>query len=124
MDRDMDAIRDIVLALKESKTVINSAEGVDEDTFKFNAMLLIEAGLVLGKTVPGGGREGSVIPSAAVLFRLTWDGYDFADSIKEDAVWEKAKKNILIPAGSWTFGILSEYLKQELKAKFGLDGRP
>jgi hypothetical protein len=39
-----------------------------------------------------------------------WVGFEFADSIGDEDIWEKAKKNILRPAGSWTFGILSEYL--------------
>lgn len=124
MDRDMDAIRKIVLALKESKTVINKVDGVSDDVFKFNAMLLIEAGIVTGTTKPGGGRDGSVIPSAALLFRLTWAGCDFADSIKDDVLWAKAKKHILIPFGSWTFSVLCKYLKQEIEARLGLDGAP
>ena len=117
----MDAIRKIVIASKESDKAFSKIEGMDDDVFKFNTMLLVEAGLVIGKCPPSS-MSSSPVPMAALIYRLTWEGFDFADSIQDDAIWEKAKTHILKPAGSWTFGILTEYLKYEIKTKFGMNG--
>ena len=119
MDRDMDAIRQIILAVKDSDSPIKSVPEISADVFNFNAMLLIEAGFAQG-VIQESSRRNINVPSLVLIYRLTWDGFEFADSIKDDELWAKAKKFILKPAGSWTVGILSEYLKQEIKNKFGL----
>ena len=51
---------------------------------------------------------------AALIWRLTWAGQDFADAISSDTLWCKAKENVLKPAGSWTFDVLKEWLKAEI----------
>ncbi|MBU8910679.1 MAG: DUF2513 domain-containing protein [Desulfobacterales bacterium] len=119
MNRDMDAIRKILIAIRDADKAVSSVEGISDDTFKFNTMLLIEAGLILGKSMPNN-RSHSPVPAAVFINRLTWDGFEFADSIEDEAIWEKAKRYILKPAGSWTFGIFSEYLKYEIKTKLGM----
>lgn len=116
----MDDIRKILFAVRDSDTIVTGVEGVPDDSFKFNAMLLIEAGLVLGNTVMSS-RSHSVVPQTTTLYRLTWKGFDFMDSIKDDALWEKTKKHILKPTGSWTFGILKEFLKMEIKQGLGIN---
>lgn len=121
MDRDMDVIRQIVQAVKEANVVVKNVTGLDDDTFKFHAMLLIEAGLADGDWKENT-RKSTPIPSIAFIKRLTWDGFDFATETKEDTLWEKAKENILKPTGSWSFDILREYLQQQIKIKFGLYG--
>lgn len=120
MNRDMDAIRKILFAVKEANQAVSKVDGVEDDVFKFNAMLLIEAGLVLGASQPSG-RSSSPVPAATLIRRLTWEGYDFVDSIEDDDIWQKAKQKVLNPAGSWTFSILSEYIKYEIKTKLGMN---
>jgi hypothetical protein len=83
-------------------------------------MLLKEAGLIKGKVAPPSAMKGaSVIPSAAIIKDLTWLGHDFASSIKSDKVWDSSKER-LKKAGSWTFDLLLECLKQEAKKRIGL----
>jgi Hypothetical protein (DUF2513) len=118
MKRDMDIVRKIVLAVRGAPDVVNSVEGVSTEEFAFHAQLLEEAGLVT-VALQGGEKR---IARAAVIFRLTWAGQDFADSIIDDTLWKKAKENVLKPSASWTFGILVEYLKVEIKTRIpGLD---
>jgi len=121
MDRNMDVIRQIVQAVKEANAIVKNVDGLEDDTFRFHAMLLIEAGLADGDWKPNT-RKSTPIPSVAIINRLTWEGFNFAYEIEDDAVWEKAKKNILKPAGSWSFEILREYLQQQIKIKLGLNG--
>lgn len=114
MKRNMDIIRKIVLGLRDSDKLIDRVPDISEDDFLAHAELIIEAGLAKGKVIPSGRKQG---PEAVILFRLTWDGHDFADSITEDTLWNKAKENILKPSASWSFGILLEYLKYELRSR-------
>ncbi len=118
MDRDMDVIRKIVLATKEAKRVdISAIEGIDNETFCLNALLLIEAGLVKGRVLASG---DSAIPEVVDIFRLTWEGCDFADSIVDPGLWDKAKEHVIKPGVSWTFTILCTYLKALAAEKLGI----
>lgn len=116
MDRDMEVIKKIILAVKESDKFVTKVEGIPDDLFKFNAALLIESGLVLGKEMPSS-KSNTQIPFTVIVFRLTWDGFEFAELVKDETLWEKAKKHVLKPASGWTFSVLLEYLKQEAMAK-------
>lgn len=121
MHRDMDVIRKIVLAVRAAPDVVNSVEGISREDFAYHAQLLEEAGLV-SAAIQG---QGKRIAEAAVIFRLTWAGQDFADTIVDGTLWNKAKENIIKPSASWTFGILLEYLKFEIKRNIpGLDQVP
>jgi hypothetical protein len=111
MHRNMDIIRKIVLAVRNAENTVNSVEGITSKDFAYHAQLLEEAGLV-SAAIQG---QGKRIAEAAVIFRLTWAGEDFADSIKDDSLWNKAKENIIKPSASWTFGILLQYLEFEIK---------
>ncbi len=119
MNRDMDVIRKIVLASRDSDGAIKSIDGIDEKMFNFNAMLLDEAGLAecLIK-MPG---NNNTVPILAIVNRLTWNGFEFADSITDETIWNKAKEHLLKPASSWTFGLLFEYLKAEIKQKLAIE---
>ena len=75
----------------------------------YHAGLLIDAGLVEGRTVQG--NHGQII--GAVITRLTWAGHDFLDAARNDTVWNKAKEKMLKPGISWTFSMLAEFLKAE-----------
>lgn len=114
MKRDMDLIRRIVLALDEAEGSVTGLDGVETAAWAHHARLLIEAELCAGIVT----EFLSDDPPYVVLGRLTWKGYDFADSIREDTVWNKAKAKVIRPGASWTFGLLAEVLKQEIQAGF------
>jgi hypothetical protein len=111
MKRDMDLIRQIVLAVQTAPGPIFKVEGIDQQDFNVHTQLLEEAGLIVASLSKG--QMG--IPNKAAIFRLTWAGHDFADSITDDTLWKKAKDNVIKPSASWTFSILLEYLKFEIK---------
>lgn len=119
MQRDMDVVRRIVLALRDVDHPVDRLDGIDQEAYLMHAELLIEANLAQGTAVRTMDNRKSW-PSQVMLTRLTWAGHDFADSVVEDTIWKKAKENVLKPAGSWTFGLLTEYLKAELKMRLGL----
>ena len=112
MMRDMDLIRKIMLAARETEGVVNGIDGVDKEMFAAHVQLLDEAGLLVA-AINGTSKR---LPVAAIVYRLTWSGHDFADSIIDNTLWNKAKENVIKPASSWTFGILLEYLKAEIRS--------
>jgi len=119
MQRDMDIVRKIILAVRQAEAPVISVEGITPQQFAMHAQLLDEAGLVVASL--GGGEKRIAV--SAMIYRLTWDGYEFADSIIDDTLWKKAKENIMKPSASWTFSILLEYLKAEIRRHIpGLDG--
>jgi len=110
MDRDMDAIRKIVLAVKtaEEGVEVSSVGGLNDLIFNYNANLLIEAALAEGRKLESGYPPTI---SQVDLWKLTWAGHDFADAIKDETIWNKAKEKFIKPGVSFTFPILLEYLK-------------
>jgi hypothetical protein len=118
MQRDMDLVRQIILAVRDAHSHIAKLDGVDADTFCEHALLLQEAGLI----------EASINviqhkPKTAIIWRLTWAGHDFAQSIVDDTLWNKAKDNVIKPMASWTFAILVDYLRGEITRYIPL-GKP
>jgi len=120
MNRDMDVVRQIVLALRDATSQLHSLPDVPDEVFKYNAQLLIEEGLALGYSASGGMSGTGIVPAVLFLSRLTWDGHDFADSIADDTIWKRAKEKVIKPSASWTFAILKEYLKAEIKRHLGM----
>jgi len=109
MKRDMDLIRQMVLQVRNSNSSVSSMAGVDQELFMQHAQLLQEAGLADASLQVVQHRV-----CAAIIWRLTWAGQDFADAITEDTLWRKAKENVIKPMGSWTFGVLLDYLQGEI----------
>ena len=84
MKRDMDIIRRIVLAARDEATPVRSLDGVSADVFAEHVRLLEEAGLV-GAAVQLVQQRAT----AALVWRLTWAGHEFADAISSDTLWRK-----------------------------------
>lgn len=116
MKRDMESIRTILLAVRDADEAVLKITNMDAATFLFHAQLLQEAGLVIGK-VPTDNQNRA---KAAVLYRLTWNGHDFADSIADNTIWDKSKKRIIGPSVSWSFDILKDVVAATIKESLGL----
>lgn len=118
MHRDMEVVRQIITAVKEADGIsVSGVPGVSDEVFGFNAALLIEAGLIKGRIIEQGDPP---LPALVDIFRLTWQGCDFADSITDETVWKKAKEHVIKPGASWTFALLAEYLKGLISDQLGL----
>ena len=103
MKRDMGLIRRMLLTIEEhqdplddsrmAQSFIYTLEGANhsESEIDYNLVLLFEAGLVKGNLERV--MSGNVY---AFIEGLTWEGHDFLDAIRQDAVWqgvqEKAQK--------------------------------
>lgn len=120
MKRDFDLIRRLMKDIEnipagQRYTDIAYLTDYDPDTVYAHIDLLLNAGLIEGKTINLQRGIGGVI-----IKGLTWDGHDFLDAATDDTLWKKAKESILKPGASITFALLLEWLKTEIKKKIGI----
>jgi hypothetical protein len=116
--RDMELIRLLLLNVEHEegdndKPVI---EGYSDQALGHNCALIIEAGLAHGEVL----EDERGVPRGAVLLRLTWAGHDFLDSTRDSTTWNNAKNVVLKQGASWTFEMLKEYLKWEVRQRLHL----
>jgi len=113
MKRDIDLIRKIAFAIEAIKPseILEQMDGIEEDIFCAHLQLMIDAGLIGGKASHNA--DGSMYGWAN---RLTWAGHDFLDAARSDTLWNKAKQSIIAPGSSWTFGLLTDWLKAEIQS--------
>lgn len=112
MKRDMDLIRRIALEVEETGFghVLTGVDGVAKETFGIHAIWMHEAGLITARIQEFQSGE----PPRVEIRRLTWAGCEFADAIRSDTLWKKAKANVLKPGMSFTFDVLKDWLKAEI----------
>ncbi len=112
MKRDMDLIRSLVLTLegldlRAGGVATLDAEkiapaGISRAEVLYHWKLLVDAGWI-----DTGGRA----PLNGLSFRaLTWEGHDFADAVRDDAIWAMTKEGALKAKG-FTIGLLGDLAK-------------
>lgn len=116
MKRDMDVVRRIALETADMQFghVLTGLEGVSKEIFGQHAIWMEEAGLIkasIQEYVNGS-------PPTTLVRRLTWSGCEFADAVRSDTLWKKAKDNVIKPSGSFTFGLLKDWLAVEIREGF------
>ena len=112
----MDLIRLLLLRSEGDEPAREACEKFSVIELSYHVQLLLDAGLVEGQAIRG--PEGEFI--GAIVSRLTWAGHEFVQTMHDDTLWKKAKEHVLKPGASWSFEILKEWAKHELKVKLGL----
>jgi hypothetical protein len=115
MKRDMELIRSLLLE-KEQERAPEELAGYSLEEILYNTELMADAGLVVASFI----KDAGGVTRTAITERLTWAGHDFLDSTRDSKIWKKAKEQVLKSGASWTFDILREWVKYELKQKLGL----
>lgn len=112
MKRDMDLIRRIALETADLPYghSLHALDGVSKEAFGQHVVWMQEAGLVKAAVQEYMSND----PPAARVLRLTWDGCEFADAVRSDTLWKKAKDTVIKPASSFTFGVIRDFLRQEI----------
>jgi len=112
MKRDMDLVRRIALETAELKHGfgLDKLSGVPPEVFLVHVEWMEEAGLIKTRIT----RYQDATPPSPVVLRLTWDGCEFADSVRDDNLWKKAKETVIKPTSSFTFGVMRDWLRQEI----------
>ena len=92
MTRDMDLIREILLAIEaypESNAYDLNLSFTEhsEDEVSYHCRLLFDAGLIDAKFFPA-----NIGPDDWAIKGLTWAGHEFLEASRDDSRWNKAKK--------------------------------
>ena len=83
--------------------------------------LVIGAGLVNGKIARSQGARGDVISISG----LTWEGHEWVEMVRSQAVWNETKATLLEGAGALTYELTKAMAGKILRARLGLaDGNP
>jgi hypothetical protein len=122
MKRDMDLVRTILLKVEGDPKFDGSLhpangaelgiEGHCERAIAYNCAQLVEAGFLTGNTKHA--TQGMVI-----VGKLTWEGHEFLDAVRDPDIWRKTKERAKGLA-SVGLGFLWEIAKGEVKTKLGL----
>lgn len=114
MKRDMEIIRTILLNAEDGKYGYGQPirlEGHSDQVCAYHVALMLDAGLVDGEVL-----KTSECPyAAAMIHRLTSAGHDFCDGIRQDTIWNKAKRHIIKPGVSYGLPVLIEFVKLEVR---------
>ena len=106
MRRDMDLIRSMLKAVADSDAPMDAQAFTDDahpfPVIAYHADLLRQAGLADVSEVKDAG--GKIV--LATIGPLTWEGNDFLDAIRSDAVWSRTKRLVASRVGSASFEVL------------------
>lgn len=118
MKRNWDLIRKILFKAEETQppNQLRLKDFPDDDEYEitYHVQVLTDAGLI-DASICG---TTSLEPNDFILRRLTWNGHEFLESIKNDSIWNKIKDTFRKKGISMTFesiktislGLISKYL--------------
>ena len=118
MKRDMDLIREILLAIEASEVTQGAIRlklpGRTEDQVSYQIKMLSQAGLIIATDMSS--NDGfHWVPRS-----LTWEGHEFLDAARDNTVWNKAMSKLKETAASAPFEIVKAVVIKTCKDYFGV----
>ena len=97
MVRNWDTVRAILLKLEAAEAAhatltFDQVDGIDPQQAGYHMMLLQEADLIEAKILKSGSGDGAI--AMALARRLTWEGHEFLDKIRDPSMWGKIKAKV------------------------------
>ena|SRR3712207_3013464 len=130
MKRDMDLVRDILFALGKGTDLYLKPEGLDVQGFateevRSHLILLGDAGFVSSFPMPSTNLNGlkSFAKGRIGTYRLTWQGHEFLDTVRDPEIWRKTKAGAAKVGGLGVevlWGLAKEYVKAEVRDRLGV----
>jgi hypothetical protein len=133
MKRDMDLVREILIAIEDDprfdgSTFIGSHElyktaqreslaNYPPGELDYHLSMLIEQGYIKGRYPPA--TLSDFGPPSPLISKLTWEGHELCASIRDPDIWTKTKGRAGQIAAV-TFPIFVEIAKSEIKKRLGL----
>jgi DNA-binding transcriptional regulator GbsR (MarR family) len=118
MKRDMDLVRQILVAVDDATTTQGlrniKIEGYSKEQISYHVRLLANADFMDAVNFHGDNKD-HWIPR-----NLTWEGHELLDTIRNESVWNEAKERFKEQFVSMPFQILVPLLMQILKQQVGL----
>lgn len=123
MKRDMDIVREVLLAIEREQTrpdvCLERIElvGRSDDEVTYNVVLLEQAGLIDANISR---YEGGV---DYFVRGITWSGHELLDSIRDEKIWHQTKEGAKKAGGlalDLMWGLAKEYAKDAIKSATGM----
>lgn len=114
MMRDLDLVRKILLVTEAADRAVDESSLLESCCCKdmrqlaFHVELMTSYGLIVGK-VDYDGVSGT--PISVEVSSITWEGYDYLDTIRSPKVWAKAKETIAKTVGDTSLSVVKEACK-------------
>lgn len=120
MQRDMNLVREILLSLEGQSTGFAKhpvkIDGYEVETIGFHIYLLGEAGLLETEDIT---TYAAKSPQAMPI-SITWAGYDFLETSRNQSLWRKATKTVTDKGLPLIIDILKPLLIQLAKQELGI----
>jgi len=122
MKRDLDLVIKL-LQYFENRDSISAdqeveIEGYEKHVVDYHLRRMYEGGLLDAEAICSSTTATRVID--VIPFGLSWEGHEFLDAAKNDAVVEKAKRKVGDKLTSLPFSILKELLWSILRSELGI----
>lgn len=92
MKRDLELIRKILLTIEHGEQPLTIPDEAGA-RICYHVQLLIDRRFVEGKVAWGSDSSG-LVPMNCFTARMTMDGHDYLDSVRDPKVWEKTKSQL------------------------------
>jgi hypothetical protein len=120
MQRNMDLVRTILMRMENITPSYDrqgwGIQGFTQLEIRYHAYIMMQEGLIEGSDVTGTASAG--VPQAMAT-RLTWNGHEFLDLVRDQERWNKAKAIIAkvgtAPISVW-IKVLTDLLLQSVEA--------
>lgn len=123
MKRDFDLVRKLLLfyeEMDESKTnKPPELDGYSENDILFHMILLADAGYIFWEGAYSTTNPNRIV-QVRIVFSLSWQGFEFLDSIRSDSKWNDVKKAIKDAGESISVSTLSAIAKKFAFDQLGL----
>ena len=117
----MDVIRELLLFIENDEGTLyiqdfEDVEFADENQTIYHLQLLIEADYIIGFHEKDAGGRVYIL----AIERLTWQGHEFLDAIRDKSIWDKVKKTVGKFGSQVPIAVITELSKIGIKEAVGL----
>lgn len=132
MKRDMDLVRTLLLEIEANQNIngqyiISDADftiaNADRSQVQYHLRLLMDAGYIEGRDLLSDAKERGHMDPLAIMKesgapiaveRMTWDGHEFLETVRDNQVWQKTK-GYLKSVGGVGIDVLKDVAKAVVK---------
>lgn len=116
MKRDFDLIRLLLIEAEAQQepffTKRTEIAGFDTEQVAYHAMLLMDAGLIDGE-------DASTNSANVLVRRLTFEGHDFLDAVRDPSIWRKTRDRLTKAGGGFVLSVVKDVavslIREQLK---------
>lgn len=121
MKRNLDLIREILLLCEEDTSGRIFCEDIESDAFSFEEIsyhvsLLLDVDFIDAEEIP---LMGNVF-SSYIIHRITMQGHDYLDSVRDESIWHKTKERLGKLLSSASLPLISEVASTIIKSQLGI----